>query len=106
MYISQLVEELEKKKYNDIISMTCFLWLYQNIVEILLAHISEIFALVSTDRSDKIAKRFLEEYKRAVEKEEHLTSSIQDCVFISNSFLTQIYIYQRMEHLILWGYLQ
>jgi len=70
LFIAKLVDELKKRpRLNKLISITCFLWLYQNIVEIIFAHISELFYVIAEKKQDI---NFTRKYKEACNKQEHL----------------------------------
>lgn len=69
VYIERLAYKLKKKRLPKIIRLTCFLWLYQNMVELILAHLSELFYFIAGERKDK---DFIKEYEKKAKKEEHL----------------------------------
>lgn len=70
IYLSEVVEELDKKDVPKIIKVTCLLWLYQNMVEVILSHLSEIFYIIAKNKRDK---DFLNMYNKMFEKERHLS---------------------------------
>lgn len=70
IYVCEVVDSIKAKRtLGDILKITCFLWLYQNIVEIILSHLSELFYMIALEANDK---NFLKLYTKAVSKDEHL----------------------------------
>lgn len=69
IFISEVLDELKKNSISDKIKMVCFLWLYQNMIEVIYAHLSEIFYVIARKRNHNA---FLKEYEKIVQKEEHL----------------------------------
>jgi hypothetical protein len=71
MFISELLDTLKKKrKTPKVILMTCLLWLYHNMVEIIYAHLSEVFYIIAQHKNDK---PLLKLFATKATKEEHLT---------------------------------
>lgn len=106
MFISEVSEKLQDgKEIPEVIKITCFLWLYQNMVEVILAHLSEIFCIIAKKRKQKT---FLRLYAKHIQKEEHLMmgqlldyAKQKDNYFTSehkNTFLHHNELRNRLAH--------
>lgn len=104
IYISEVVDALNKNtNLDNSIRLSCLLWIYQNIVEVILSHISELFFVIAKSNQDK---SFLKQYLQAAEKEEHLMfGQLKDYAINkkftspnSNTFLHENRLRNRIAH--------
>ena len=70
MFIADVIDHLKKDEETpEVIRVTCLLWLYQNIFELTISHLSEIFYIIAKYNRDS---QFINLFSDALHKEEHL----------------------------------
>lgn len=71
IYLAEIADTLaERKDLPESIQVTCYLWLYLNMIEVVYSHMSELFFVIAQQRGHRSFQR---QYKKRANKGEHPT---------------------------------